>query len=292
MTEDLSTPAPSRSDNLTPFDSAIYEGHVRHRRFEPRRHDLRMPLYMMYLDLSELTSVFRERWFWSTRRFNIAWFRRADYLGDAADDLGAAVRDCVEHRLGRRPSGPIRLLTHLRQFGYAFNPVSFYYCFEPEGRRVDALVAEITNTPWQERHRYVLDARSHGGLSVRQPFEFDKEFHVSPFMPMDQVYRWRFSEPGDRMLVHMENLEMGHGESTPRNASAVRRVFDATLSLRRTAISGASLARVLVQYPAMTLGVIAGIYWNAMILKFKHIPFHSHPRAASPRPGDAPPGPC
>lgn len=156
--------------------SCLYDGWVRHRRFAPRAHAFRYRLFMAYLDLTELDRVFRGRWFWSTRRPALAWFRRADYLGDPSVPLDQAVRDCVERNTGVRPRGPIRLLTHLRYFGYVFNPVSFYYCFDTADTRVETIVAEITNTPWGERHAYVLSARGEQPLR----FRFGKAFHVSP----------------------------------------------------------------------------------------------------------------
>jgi hypothetical protein len=225
------------------------------------RHEFRYRMFMIYLDLDELPGVFDGRWLWSARRFAPAWFRRADYLGDPDVPLATAVRRLVAERIGETPSGPIRLLTHLRYWGYVQNPVSFYYCFDPAGTSVEAIVAEITNTPWKERHQYVVRAhprgRTHRAL-------FDKTFHVSPFMPMNQVYGWHFTTPGDRLHVHMKNYQDG------------ARVLDATLALRRTPIAGPVLAGCLARHPWMTASVVSGIYWQALRLWLRGAPFHSH----------------
>ena len=200
--------------------SCLYTGWVRHRRFAPTENSFRYRLFMTYLDLAELPELFDRYWLWSARGPAPAWFRREDYHGNATKPLDAAVRDLVESRLGRRPQGPIRLLTHLRFFGYCFNPVSFYYCFDRAGERVETIAAEITNTPWKERHAYVLPLES-GARDGAQAwrFQFGKEFHVSPFMPMAQRYDWRFTEPGGGLYVHMENWQDDGG-----------RTFDATLN--------------------------------------------------------------
>jgi DUF1365 family protein len=249
------------------MNSAIYRGTVRHRRRSPVEHEFTYPLFMMYLDLDELPRLFESRWLWSARRPAVAWFRRADYLGDPAVPLDRAVRDLVEQRTGARPAGPIRLLTHLRYFGYRQNPVSFYYCFDATGDHVEAIVAEITNTPWGERHAYVLPAPA-GGAAHR--LRARKVFHVSPFMPMDLGYDWRFTAPGSRLAVHMENL------------AGADRIFDATLMLERREITGASLASTLIRHPWMTASVVAGIYWQALRLWLKGAPFHPHPTTTTP----------
>ncbi len=258
--------------------SCLYEGWVRHRRMSPRGHAFTFPLFMAFLDLDELEQVFRGRLLWSARGPNVAWFRRADYLGDRRVPLDRAVRERVEAETGRRPEGPIRVLTHLRYLGYCFNPVSFYYCYDADERSVETIVAEITNTPWKERHAYVLDASS--DLGPRTPgatrrFAFGKAFHISPFMPMDQRYDWRLSEPGERVAVHMRNEEAGG------------RVFDATLAMRRVEMTTASMARALVRYPAMTVQVIAAIHWHALRLWLKRVPVHAHPRTRAARVGAA-----
>ena len=249
--------------------SRIYEGWVRHRRRLPRRHDFRYRIFLMYLDLAELDRVFEKRWFWSADKPAVAWFNRRDHMGDPSRPLEDEIRTLVERETGRRPKGRIALLTHLRYFGYCMNPVSFYYCWDEDDQKVEFVVAEVNNTPWGERHCYVLDARSCGARGLR--FEFEKGFHVSPFMDMDQDYAWSFSTPGSSLHVHMENYESN------------LKIFDATMRLDAVPVTGMSLARVLASYPFMTGRVILAIYWQALQLWLKRIPFYSHPKNRLPK---------
>lgn len=244
--------------------SCIYEGVVRHRRIRPIAHAFEYRLFMMYFDLAELSDLFNGRHLWKLERPGVASFRRADYLGDEYVPLDTAVRDLVQSRTGVRPRGPIRMLTHVRYFGFIFNPVSFYFCFDEHGERAEAVVAEITNTPWNERHCYVL---ARGGNDPVTTHLLRKEFHISPFMAMDMDYTWQFGDPGDQLFVQMANRVNGN------------RLFDATLTMRRREINAASLRSVLLQYPFMTLRVLGGIYWQALRLRLKGAPFHSHPRS-------------
>lgn len=245
--------------------SCIYEGQVRHRRFSPRKHEFKYALYLMYVDLAELPSLFDRFWLWSTRRFNLAWFRREDHLGQKTRPLIDEVRDKIEASVGNRPAGPIRLLTHFRYFGYGFNPVSFYYCFDENDEKIETIVCEVNNTPWGEQHLYVLPEKDNQGQSGHLKFFRTKEFHVSPFMPMDIDYDWRFTQPGERLNVHMENHQKG------------QKLFDATLTLTRAEITSWNLARILIQYPWVTTKVVMGIYFEALRLWLKKTPFYSHP---------------
>ena len=229
--------------------SALYTGRLEHWRSQPRRHAFGYRVRMLWLDLAELDEVFRGRWLWSTRRVAPGWVRRADFLGDPALPLDACVRERVQRETGWRPDGAIRLLAQPRIMGSGFNPVSFYYCYPRNSEAPAAIVAEITNTPWGERHAYVLDAREQapGGGALR--FRFRKDFHVSPFMPMDMDYDWSFAPPGPRLTVRMENIVAGRSH------------FGARLELDRRALDGAALAGLLLRQPFGGWHTLGAIYW-------------------------------
>ncbi len=232
--------------------SALYHGWLDHRRLAPRRHAFRYRLFMAYLDLAEVR------------------FDRRDHFGDPALPLDEAVRALVAERTGQRPAGPIRLLTNLRWFGYVFNPVSFYYCFDAADRAVETVVAEVNNTPWGERHCYVLRQDMPG--AERLCAQSVKAMHVSPFHPMGLRYDWQLHTPGDALGVHMALREADAAGAAP--------IFGATLALQRLPISGAALAGTLLRYPFMTAKVIAAIHWEALRLWLKRVPVHDHPAKA------------
>lgn len=246
------------------MESCIYEGVVRHGRLRPLT-SFRYSLFMMYLDLSELNEVFNGRWLWSVNHFNLACFNRAYHLGDPSIPLDQAVRDLVSARTGRRPSGPVRMLTQLRYFGHNFNPVSFYYCFDNDGSHVETIIVEIHNTPWGELFCYVLDEAKNQGTGSRKQFRLLKEFHISPFMDMNIRYEWEFTDPGDAVHVLMTSYEHE------------RKIFDAELSMKRREMTGPELARMLVRYPFMNMKIIGAIYWQALRLKIMGAHFYVHP---------------
>ncbi len=244
--------------------SAIYEGWVRHRRLDPVEHSFRYPIFMAYLDLDELPGVLDPLPGWSARRPALAWLKRSDHLGPTGVALDQVVRDRVAAETGNRPAGPIRMLTNLRYFGHCFNPVTFFFCFDEGGSRVEAVLAEVNNTPWGESHAYVIGTDP-GAENRIVSGRIEKDFHVSPLMGMDHVYEWRTTAPGDALQVHI---------ASHRDRDLV---FDATLSLERRELVPAVARRMLIRYPAMTAQVVAKIYWQALRLRLKGAPWHPHP---------------
>jgi uncharacterized protein len=237
--------------------SAIYEGTVRHRRPGPDGHRFDQDVRMVLIELEATPDLCALHPLWSARHPAPVWVRRADYLGDPAVSLSTAVRDVVEERAGTRPAGPIALLTNPRTWGWLFNPISCYFCFDPGGTHVEHMVAEVTNTPWGERHCYVV-----GPPGVHR---LTKALHVSPFLPMNLDYRLEYSEPG-------EVLEVNFSVSGPEGPQLY-----AGMDLNRRRAERRSLGGLVWTPNGGTIGVTVGIYRQALALWRKGVRFYRHP---------------
>lgn len=241
--------------------SAIYQGVLRHRRFHPKSHEFSYRSTLFYIDLDELPGLFDGAKHWSLNGKSLGQFCRADYLGESHDSLITSVRMEVTRQLGFCPQGPIRMLTNLRMWGMCFNPVTLYYVFDLDAETPALILAQVNNTPWNERHCYIVPCDATTGKAKQA---FTKQFHVSPFNPLDMEYRWISSNPAKNLVVHMENhrADLCH--------------MDATLTLEREEWSATSLQKILWQQPWLTLKIPVAIYWQAFKLLLKRVPLYDH----------------
>ena len=254
--------------------SCLYEGHVAHQRRQPVAHAFRYGLNMVYFDLDEIPRLVDDRII-GDRKLSLASFLPEDHLALASVEqarlsLRARIEQTVELQTGHAVRGPIRLLTQLRYFGYYFSPLNLYYCFDQAGERVVAIVAEVSNTPWNEQHLYIL----HDGNRAQadeNSFAHSKTFHVSPFMHMNMQYRWEVSTPTDTLRVQLSNAENGTEAA----------FFGAQLQLTRRPLTRASMARALIRYPLMTAQIFGAIYFQAFQLWWKACPYYPHPKTPS-----------
>jgi DUF1365 family protein len=243
--------------------SALYEGFVTHSRRTSVRHQFSAPIRLCYLDLDELEDVLGLHPLWSSKRWHPVQVRRSDYGGDPALSLKSGLRRRAESELST-PIGPVRLLAQPRVWGWCFNPIALGFCFSPGADEVAGVVATVTNTPWRERHDYLLRAGDGGAVDVKVP----KALHVSPFFPMEQTYSFHISPPGAKLEVSIDVLEE---EQT---------VLRADMRLRRRPLDRAAMTGLLARHPLMSWQVSAGIYAQAARLKKKGAVFHRHPAKA------------
>ncbi|HZZ79033.1 MAG TPA: DUF1365 domain-containing protein [Gemmataceae bacterium] len=259
------------------MESCLYEGVLHHERLTPVRHRFHYRLCLAYLALEELPGLAKLNLI-STDRFGLASFRRTDHVGDPRQNMADCIRDIVERESDARPTGSIRVLTQLSCLGYYFSPLNLFYCSEPDGESLEAVVAEVQNTPWLERHAYVLCDGNRETSRGDGVYRHAKNFHVSPFMGMNVEYRWHIQQPDERLDVRIENLV----DEAP--------VFRAGLHLRRVPWTRANRNRLLLRYPLAPFRITAAIYWQAFQLWRKKCPFYSHPKHVKPGPAVSPVG--
>jgi uncharacterized protein len=242
------------------MNSAIYKGKVRHRRFLPRSHFFHYNLFLNWIDLDEVPQIFKYSPFIGSGKWpSIIKFNRRKYMGSHKEDLRKVVKDKIETELGFRPEGKVFILTTLQYLGFCFNPVSFYFAYDNDNN-LQAMAAEINNTPWNQRHTYCFDLRS------KKNHTFEKDFHISPFMPMDIEYKWHLGRPGKTLAIHMQNFQKSE------------LLFDVTMKLKRNPYSIWEMLKCSLLYPFLPFKIITGIYYHAFRLWLKKVPFYSHPK--------------
>jgi DUF1365 family protein len=247
------------------LNSKIFSGSIFHERRVEAAHKFRYSLFMLYLDLDELELIARTFKFFGIERTGLISFWRRDYLPEMSQaSLKQAVIDKIKADSGTNFAGKVFVLTHPRWFGYVMNPLTLYYCFGANGA-LEHVLGEITNTPWGERHTYVMTPKD--SQNLKQTYVFSKGFHVSPFLPMDMQYSWTITKPTDRLSVHISN-RVGD-----------RLDFEAHMGLRSMPLTTWNLLKLWARDPWITAKVLVGIYWQAGVLYLlKKVRFYSHPR--------------
>lgn len=237
--------------------NSLYMGSIEHRRLAPCENSFTYGVCYYFLDLEKVSEVFDGKFLFTLNKPGLLSFWEKDYL------KASEVRETILKVTGRDSQGPIRILTNISYFGFCFNPVSFYYCYAVDGESLEFIVSVITNTPWGETHRQVFEYQN----NPKEAFEFPKDFHVSPFMPMQIDYTWVFEKPEERLYVLMQN----------RNQAETRIIFDSTLNLKRVPLTKSAMLSAFLRFPVLTFKTVAAIYYQALKLYIKRVPVHTHP---------------
>lgn len=237
------------------LNSALYIGETWHHRYSPKVHSFKYHIMMFWLDLDEVQLLDKQLRFFSEGRFNWVQFRRSDYLSKNQNSLKQEALETMSALAGKNLTGKIFLLSPLRILGMYFSPVNFYYLQDTDGN-FTYMLAEVSNTPWNERHCYLVD--------LAQQNATDKAFHVSPFNPIDMQYQWQIATPGQLLKLQLDCIKE-------------HKHFSAAITLKRSPLNNRTMGKTLFKFPHITIKTLWGIYWQALKLLLKRIPIYDHP---------------
>lgn len=248
------------------MQSQLYVGHVKHRRHQPHKHAFVYKVWYLYLSLDEINDLQKLTPILSVDKFNLLSLKQSNYLTQYSIPLKQAIFEHFKTKNIHYEGNHVFLLTQLSYLGFCYNPVSFFYCFDKTGTHLEYILAEIHNTPWNERYIYTLACEPN---QKKLRFQHAKAFHISPFLPMDIKYDWRMNKPTEKIMMHLQDFKED------------KLCFDATLHLTKKNLTQKNVLQLALLQPFNTQRVLFGIYWQALKLFLKKTPFFSHPQANS-----------
>lgn len=250
---------------MNELKSCIYQGAVFHQRLRPLQHRFSYRIFFLAIDLDELPQLSKMGPYFKTERFAPLRFFAPDYLANKQQISRQDVWDKVVELGGDDKFGRIVLVGQMRCFGLYFSPINSYYCYD-HNDNLSYLVAEVSNTPWNERQYYLIDTNNNTSS--------EKTFHVSPFMDLDMRYHWQIQVPGEYLNLSIETIQDNDKQ---------RKLFTAAIVMKRQEFNNKNLLKNLLAIPVMTLKTLLGIYWQATKLYIKGVPYVAHSKKENRR---------